>query len=77
MHDALGKPAVETDLPWEFLTLINEYYEYNDDVREGSTDFELLPDPDPLPTCDASENYVNANLMLPRGGSLSRGRVVV
>ena len=24
VHDALGKPAVETDFPWEFLTPIND-----------------------------------------------------
>ena len=41
-------------------------------MLEGSADFEPLPDPDPLPT----HNYVNANVMLPLGDSLSRGRVV-
>ena len=76
VHDALGKPAVETDFPWEFLTPINESYEDNDDVLEGSADFEPLPDPDPLPTPEASDNYVNANVMLPLGDSLLRGRVV-
>ena len=76
MHDAPGKPAVETDFPWEFLTPITEPYEDNDDVMEGSDDFEPLPDPDPLPTPEASDNYVNANVMLPLGDSLSRGRVV-
>ena len=63
LHDALGKPAVETDFPWEFLTPINESYEDNDDVLEGSDDFEPLPDPDPLPTPKSSDNYVNANAM--------------
>ena len=76
MHDALGKPAVETDFPWEFLTPINESYEDNDDVLEGSADFEPLPDPDPLPTPESSDNYVNANVILTLGESLSRGRVV-
>ena len=59
-----------------FLTPINESYEDNDDALEGSSDFETLPDPDPLPTPEASDNYVNANVMLPLGDSLSRGRVV-
>ena len=76
VHDALGKPEVENDFLWEFLTPINESYENNDDVLEGSADFEPLPDPDPLPTPEASENYVNDNVMLPLGDSLSRGKVV-
>ena len=45
-------------------------------MLEGSADFEPLPDPDPLPTPEASDNYVNANVMIPLGDSLSRGRVV-
>ena len=73
VHDALGKPVVETDFSWEFLTPINESYEDNDDVLEVSADFEPLPDPDPLPTPKASDNYVNANVMLPLGDSLLRG----
>ena len=76
MYDALGKPAVETDFPWEFITPINESYEHNDDVLDGSDDFEPLPDPGPIPTPEDSDNYVNANVMLPLGDSLSRGRVV-
>ena len=72
VYDALGKPAVKTDFPWEFLTPINESYEDNYDLLEGSADFEPLPDPDPLPTPEASDNYVNANVMLPLGDSLSR-----
>ena len=76
VHDALGKPAVETDFPWELLTPINESQEDNDDVLEGYADFNPLPDPDPLPTPEASDNYVNANVMLPLGDSLLRGRVV-
>ena len=71
-HNALGKTAVETDFPWEFLTPINESYEDNDDVLEGSADFEPLPDPDPLPTPKASDNYANANVMLPLGNSIYR-----
>ena len=55
---------------------INESYEDNDDVLEGSADFDPLPDPNPLPTTDASDNYVNDNVMLPLGKSLSRGLVV-
>ena len=74
VHDALGKPAVETDFPWEFLIPINESYEDNDDVLEGSADFEPLSEPDPIPTPEDSDNYVNANVMLPLGDSLSRGR---
>ena len=61
MHDALGKPLVETDPPWEFLTPINEFYEDNDDVLEGSANFEPLPEPEPLHTTKSSDNYVNAN----------------
>ena len=76
MHDALGNPAVETDFPWEFMTPINESYEDNDNVLEGSADFEPLPDPDPIPNPEASDNYVNDDVMLPLGDSLSRGQVV-
>ena len=76
MHDAIGKPAVETDFPWEFMNPTNESYEDNDNVLEVSADFEPLPDPEPLPTPEANENYVNANVMLPLVDSLSRGRVV-
>ena len=76
VHDALGKTVLETDFPWEFTTPINESSEDYDDVLEGSDDFEPPPDPDPLPTPKASDNYVNANVMLPLGNSLLGGRVV-
>ena len=70
MYDAFGKPSLETDFPCEFLTPINEFYEDNDDMLEGYADFEPLPDPDPLPTPKACDNYVNSDIMLPLGDSL-------
>ena len=45
-------------------------------MLEGSADFEPLIDSDPLPTPKASDNYVNANVMLPLGNSLMRGKDV-
>ena len=72
-----------SDFPQEALTPEYDYYE---DWEEGSPDFldnappeeltpvELAPEPEDTP--EASDNVIGAEVMLPRGGTLTRGRVI-
>ena len=66
----LGVPATEHDFDKDYLTLTYEYY---DDDHQDAT-----PDATPeklTPTPEIGDNYLNMELMLPRGGSLARRRV--
>lgn len=70
IFDAMGAPAIEADFP--DLDITPEFEEYEDDDGiEGSPDAEVEE-----PTPEASDNYLNAELMLPRGSDEARGRVV-
>ena len=49
------------------------YDAYINDTTEGTLD---APDKDLEPTPEVGDNYVNTDFMLPRGSTLSRGRVI-
>ena len=68
--DALGRPSVPGDFPSENLMPELEYYEDDVDVMPDAPDEELEPTP------EAGDRYVNADLLLPRGDTLARGRVI-
>ena len=66
----IGVPATEDDFDKDYLTPTYEYY----DNDHQDTD----PDSPPkhlTPTPEIGDNYLNMKLMLPRGGTLARGRV--
>ncbi len=70
-HEALVPGAQASDFEGLLLTLDFEYYDNDEeDGFEGSPD-EILP-----PTPEFSNNYVGAELMLPRGSEYSKGRVI-
>ena len=63
-------PTTENDFHKDYLT---HTYEYYDDDHEDAT-----PDAPPeqlTPTPEIGDNYLNMELMLPRDGTLTRGRV--
>ena len=66
----IGVPATENEFDKDYLIPTFEYY---DDNHQDST-----PDAPPenlTPTPEIGDNYLNMELMLPRGGALARGRV--
>ena len=66
----LGVPATENQFDKDYLTPIYEYY---DDDHQDAT-----PNAQPehlTPTLEIGDNYLNIELMLPRGGTLARGKV--
>ena len=63
-------PATENDFDKDYLTPTYEYYD--DDHQEGNPD---APTEKWTQTPEIGENYLNMELMLPRGGTLARGRV--
>ena len=67
----LGDTTTETDLPDKDST--PTYDTYVNDMTEGTLD---APDKDLEPTPEAGDKYVNTDVMLPRGGTLLRGRVI-
>ena len=66
----IGVPATENDFDKEYLTPTFEYY--NDDHQDAAPD---APPENLTPTPEIGDNYLNMELMLPRGGTLARGRV--
>ena len=62
-------PATENDFDKDFLTLTYEYY--YDDHSEGTPD---ASPPQLTPTPEIKDNYLNIELMFPRGGTLARGQ---
>ena len=67
----IGVPATENDFDKDYLTPTFEYY--NDDNQEAALDAQ----PENLtPTPEIGDNYLNMELMMPRGGTLARGRVI-
>ena len=66
----IGVPATENDFDKDYFTPTYEYYD--DDHQEGNPD---APTEKLTPTPEIGNNYVNMELMLPRGGTLARGRV--
>ena len=70
-HGALGPGAEASDFEGPSLTPDFEYYD--DDEEDG---FEGSPDETLPPTPEFSDNYVGAELLLPRGSEYSKGRVI-
>ena len=66
----ISVPATENDFDKDYLTPTFEYY--NDDNQEGAPD---APPENLTPTPEKRDNYLNLELMLPRGGTPARGRV--
>ena len=67
----LGDTDTETDFPNKYLT--PTYDAYDDDMTEGTT---VAPEKDLDPTPECGNKYVNAYVMLPREGTLSRVRII-
>ena len=70
IEEKLGRAATRQDFDPDMLTPDFEYYE---------DDFDVIPKAPPEdlePTPELHDNYVGAQLMLPRGGALARGRVI-
>ena len=63
-------PANEDDFEKDYLTRTYEYYD--DDHQDSASD---APTEHLTPTPEKGDNYLNMELMLPRGGTLARGRV--
>ena len=61
----IGVPATENDFDKDYLTPTFEYY--NDDNQDTTPD---APPENLTPTPEIEENYLNMELMLPRGGTL-------
>ena len=65
----IGVPATEDDFDKDYLTPPYEYY--NDDHQDAAPN---APPEHLTPTPEIGDNYLNMELMLPRGGTLARGR---
>ncbi|KAL7526268.1 LOW QUALITY PROTEIN: hypothetical protein ACHAXR_003858, partial [Thalassiosira sp. AJA248-18] len=68
----LGPGAIASDFPPEDVTPSLERYEDDD---ASSAQWPEAPPEDEEPTPVVGDNYVNANVLFPRGDSLARGRV--
>ena len=66
----IGVPATENDFDKYYLTPTYKYYD--DDHQDAAPD---SPPEQLTPTPEIGDNYLNMELMLPRGGTLARGRV--
>ena len=66
----LGVPATENDFDKDYLTPTYEYYD--EDHHDATPD---APPEQLTPTPEIGDNYLNMELMLPRGGTHARGRV--
>ena len=66
----MGAIATKSDFPADYLT--PTFDRYDDDHQEGTPD---APPDTEVPTPEIGDNYLNMELMLPRGGTLARGRV--
>ena len=64
-------PATENDFDKDHLTPTYEYYD--DDHQDATPD---APPEQLTPTPEIGDNNLNMELMLPRGGTLARGRVI-
>ena len=72
LTDKLGPGAIASDFPVQDLTPTYEKYEDDSDKEN----LPPAPSPDLDPTPDATDNFINANVLLPRGDTFARGRVV-
>jgi hypothetical protein len=76
----IGRKSVPGDFPAEDLTLEYEHYlghtieeDTDNAYEEGSPNNDNL---DPLPTPEAGDNYISAEVLLPLGSILRRGKVI-
>ena len=67
----LGPKATLGNFTPDKVTLEWDLYK-DEDGQEGTTDATLV---EIEPTPEAKHNYINANIMLPRGSEISRGQV--
>ena len=63
-------PSTEHDFDKDYLTPTYEYYD--DDHQDATPN---APPEQLTPTPEIGDNYLNMELILPRGGTLARGRV--
>ena len=70
INDKLGPAAIESDFPDEEIT--PEYQHWEDDPAFPKAP----PEDEQEVTPEAGDNYVSANVLLPRGDTLARGRVI-
>ena len=75
LKNNLGRPAKVVDFPLEELT--PEYSYYADDDEDGFTGCPDELDPVEVQTPEASDNYVDVPINLPRGEGMTKGRVVM
>jgi hypothetical protein len=78
--ECIGRKSVPGDFPVEDLTLEYEHY-HGHTIEEGLDNAyeEDLPDNndlDPLPTPEAGDNFISAEVLLPLGGVLRQGKVI-
>ena len=66
----IGVPATENDFDKDYLTMTYEYYD--DNHQDAAPD---APPEQLTLTPEIGDNYLNMELMLPRCGTLARGRV--
>jgi hypothetical protein len=78
--ERIGPKSVPGDVPMEDLTPEYEHYcghttaeDTDNAYEEGSPKDNNL---DPLPTPEAGDNYISAEILLPLGGVLRRGKVI-
>ena len=73
-----GPKATEADLEVDDLGLLPTptNHSYFDDLQSADTFPDLKEELPEIPTPEAEDNYVNAEIMLPRGDGFARGRVV-
>ena len=71
----LGQPATAADFDLDDLTPTFDHYVDEDGV-EGTADEVPTPESDLEPTPELGDQYINADVLFPRGGSLARGRVI-
>ncbi|KAL7523565.1 hypothetical protein ACHAXR_000992, partial [Thalassiosira sp. AJA248-18] len=71
-HEALGRAATTADFDEDELTPEWDRYEPIDG-EEGTPD---APDEELEPTPEVGDNYVGVDIMLPRGSTMARGRVI-
>jgi hypothetical protein len=63
----LGPNAREQDFPAEDLTPDYDFYDDDHDLEPNHDDLEVTP--------EMGDNYLNAKIFVPQGGTLSKGRV--
>jgi hypothetical protein len=63
----LGPNATEQDFPAEDLNPDYNFYDYDHDLDPDHGDLEVTP--------EVGDNYLNAEISVPRGGTLMKGRV--